>query len=64
MITTGDSARRAIDEVKHAGGLIEGVLAVLDREEGGRMTIEDQGYRVLALCTLKEVVTSRKTSSS
>ncbi len=64
VITTGDSARRAIDEVKHAGGLIEGVLAVLDREEGGRMTIEDQGYRVLALCTLKEVVTSRKTSSS
>lgn len=39
VITTGGSALRAIDAVRHAGATVIGVLAVVDREEGGREAI-------------------------
>jgi len=57
VITTGGSARRAIDVLQAAGGLIVGVLAVVDREEGGRQSLEDSGVPVRALVRLGELVT-------
>jgi orotate phosphoribosyltransferase len=56
VITTGGSARRAIDAVRGAGGQILGVLAVVDREEGGRETLEQAGLAVRALARLSEIV--------
>jgi orotate phosphoribosyltransferase len=55
VITTGNSAIRAIETVSSAGGSIQGVLAVLDREEGGRAAIESRGYLVNSLCTLSQI---------
>lgn len=49
VITTGGSARRAIAAVEAAGGRVLGVLAVVDREEGGRASLESEGRRVVAL---------------
>jgi orotate phosphoribosyltransferase len=46
VITTGGSALEAIAALKHEGALVLGVLAVVDREEGGRDTIEAAGYPV------------------
>lgn len=57
VITTGASALRAIDAVTKAGGHIAGVLALLDREEGGRAAIEHAGYLVMPMIHLTEVVT-------
>jgi orotate phosphoribosyltransferase len=51
VITTGDSARGAIAAVETAGGRVLGVLAVVDREEGGRAALERAGYAVEALVT-------------
>lgn len=51
VITTGESALRAIMAVQEAGAHVIGVLAVVDREEGGRKRIEDAGHPVLALVT-------------
>jgi len=56
VITTGGSAERAIDAVRAAGGTVVGVLAVVDREEGGRGALEHAGVPVHALATLGEVV--------
>jgi orotate phosphoribosyltransferase len=56
VITTGASALRAIDAVKNAGGNIEGVLALVDREDGGRRAIEDQGYKVISLTRISEIL--------
>lgn len=56
VITTGGSALHAIDTVKQSGGVIEGVLAVLDRGEGGREAIEHRGYAVRSLCTLSDII--------
>lgn len=56
VITTGGSALRAADAIARAGGTIAGVLAVVDREEGGREAIEQAGYEVLSLTTVSELL--------
>jgi orotate phosphoribosyltransferase len=55
VITTGRSALQAIDAVRSAGGKIEGVLALVDREEGGRETIEGAGIRVVSIVRASEI---------
>lgn len=59
VITTGGSALRAIEAVRNAGGEVVGVLALVDREEGGREAIEaGAGTKVLALVKARELTTS------
>lgn len=55
VITTGDSAQRAIQTVEQSGGSVIGVLAVVDRQEGGRQTLEERGHSVIALTTVREL---------
>ena len=55
VITTGDSARQAIRAVEGEGGTVLGVVAVVDRQEGGRQTLEADGRRVVALTTASEL---------
>jgi orotate phosphoribosyltransferase len=56
VITTGGSALKAIDAIRAAGGTVIGVIALVDREEGGRVRIEHAGYPVIALTTATEIV--------
>lgn len=56
VITTGGSALRAVDTIRAAGGVVAGVLAVVDREEGGREALEGAGLSVLALARASEIV--------
>ena len=56
VITTGGSALRAIDAVRAAGGEVAGVLAVVDREEGGREAIAAAGVPVIALVRAADIV--------
>lgn len=55
VITTGASALRAIDTIREADGHIKMVLALVDREDGGREAIEREGYPVISLFTLGEI---------
>jgi orotate phosphoribosyltransferase len=55
VITTGGSAQRAIEVVTLAGGIVLGVFAVVDREEGGRAILEGEGREVVTLCTAGEL---------
>lgn len=56
VITTGGSALRAIEVVRAAGGDVVGVLALVDRDEGGREAIEEQGIPVTALVRAEDIV--------
>jgi orotate phosphoribosyltransferase len=56
VITTAGSALRAIEAVRAAGGIVSGVLAVVDREEGGREKLESAGLSVIALTTAGEIM--------
>jgi orotate phosphoribosyltransferase len=51
VITTGGSALKAIEAIREEGGSILGILAVVDREEGGRSVLEGLGHEVVALTT-------------
>lgn len=55
VITTGSSAQEAIAALSAEGARILGVLAVVDREEGGRQVIERAGYAVEALLTAAQL---------
>lgn len=55
VITTGGSALRAVEAVQAAGGLVLGVLAVVDREEGGREVLTTAGYPVAVLVRMREL---------
>lgn len=56
VITSGSSALRAIDAIEEAGGRILGVVAVVDRMEGGREAIQERGYDVVSLITKTELL--------
>jgi orotate phosphoribosyltransferase len=56
VITTGGSALKAVEAVRAAGGHVVGVLAVVDREEGGREAIEAAGLEVESLARAAEIV--------
>ena len=56
VITTGGSAARAVEAVRREGATVLGVLAVVDREEGGRAQLEAMGLPVRALATATEIV--------
>jgi orotate phosphoribosyltransferase len=55
VITSGGSALQAIAAVEAAGGQVTGVLAVVDREQGGRERITQHGHHVVALTTASEL---------
>ena len=55
-ITTGGSARRAIEAVRGAGGFVAGVLALVDREEGGREALTELGVPVVSLVRASELL--------
>lgn len=55
VITTGGSALKAVDAIRAAGGVILGVLSVVDREEGGREALEATGLAVASLARASEI---------
>jgi len=49
VVTTGGSAEKAIIRCREAGFVVDLVLALVDREEGGREALEASGVKLLAL---------------
>ncbi len=49
VITTGGSSLKAIDALKAAGATVTGILALVDREEGGAETIREAGLPLFSL---------------
>lgn len=62
VITTGASALTAAAALEHEGCTVVGVLAVLDREEGGADSIRARGYPLRSLATAKEVIARARAS--
>lgn len=56
VITSGGSALRACDAVRAEEGEVLAVLALVDREAGGREAIEAAGYPVLSLFGVSELL--------
>ena len=56
VITTGGSALRAVDALQAAGAIVAGVLALVDREEGGKEAILSRGLPVISLVTAAQIL--------
>jgi orotate phosphoribosyltransferase len=59
VITTGGSAIEAIDAIETAGGRVGFVIALVDREEGGRENIEKRGYPVFSMFNRADLTAPR-----
>jgi orotate phosphoribosyltransferase len=56
VITTGGSTIQAIDAIEEAGGRIAFVIALVDRQEGGRENIEKRGHKVVPIFSRGELI--------
>ncbi len=56
VITSGSSKIEAISLIEAAGGKVEVIVVVVDREEGGKQELEKQGYKVKPITTISDIV--------
>ena len=54
VVTTGGSSLAAIEKAEAAGLKVRGVLAIIDRLEGGRETLAARGYALQTLLTIRD----------
>lgn len=54
VVTTGGSSLKAIERLEEAGIKVEGVIAIVDRMEGGAKAFADRGYTLRSLLTIKD----------
>lgn len=57
VITSGQSIFETIVPLQQEGLVVEDIVVLVDREQGGRKFIEDKGFRVHSVCTITEIVT-------
>lgn len=55
VVTTGGSSLKAIEIAEREGFKVIGVIALLDRLDGGRETIESKGYAFKSIATLNDL---------
>jgi len=56
VVTTGGSSLNAIKAVEETGCRVTRVLAVVDREEGGKENLASEGYRLESIFTARELL--------
>jgi orotate phosphoribosyltransferase len=54
VITTGGSSLRAVKSLTQTGVKVVGIIALVDRLEGGREAIEAEGLPLLSLATRRD----------
>lgn len=54
VVTTGGSSLAAIEKAEAFGLKVRGVLAIIDRLEGGRETLAAKGYSLETLLTIRD----------
>lgn len=56
VVTTGGSSMKAVEKIESEGFKVLGILALVDREQGGRQTIEGRGLRFESLFSRGDVL--------
>lgn len=55
LVTTGLSLKRAARAIRAEGGVVTDVVVLLDREEGGRKTLEEDEIKLHAMLRISEI---------
>jgi len=58
VITDGRSKLEGIKPIEEMGGIIDTILVVVDREQGGKESLESMGYKVKAVVKISEIINS------
>jgi len=58
VITSGDSKIEGVKPLEEAGGRVEVILVVVDREQGGKESLEGKGYEVRSVTTISDLAKS------
>jgi orotate phosphoribosyltransferase len=58
VATTGISIGKAIDAIRANGGVVEDVIAVVNRMEGAEEKLDQMGVRLVALATIQDIATA------
>jgi uridine monophosphate synthetase len=56
LITTGDSLLKGIAFLKAAGIQVQNAVVLIDREQGGKKTLHEQGYTLHSAMTLSQML--------
>lgn len=56
VLTDGRSKLEGIKPIEEEGGIIDTILVVIDREQGGRDNLKALGYNVEAITTISEII--------
>lgn len=60
LITTGMSVFETIEPLEETGLKVTDIVVLLDRQQGGRRRIEEKGYRLHSLFTMRELLAALK----
>lgn len=63
VVTTGGSALQAIEAAEAEGAKVVEVMALVDREDGGRQALAAKGYPLFALFTATELKAAAKAAN-
>jgi orotate phosphoribosyltransferase len=61
VVTTGQSALKAVERLKKAGYEVEQIIALVDRQQGGAELYESAGLKFQALFSIQEIQAQAKT---
>ena len=56
LITSGDSLLQGISSLEEAGLRVNEAVVLIDRQQGGRETLQDQGYKLHSAMTLDQLL--------
>ena len=60
VVTTGGSTLRAVQRLKDQGLAVIGVVALVDRNQGGREVIENEGLEFVSIYTRNDFMPDAK----
>ncbi len=63
VVTTGGSSLKAVRKLREAGYLVNRVVTIVDRQEGGGEMIKQEGLELVSLFLLDELVGRSRTSN-
>ena len=55
VVTTGGSSIKAVDKLRDAGYVVERVVTIVDRQEGGKDAMMDAGLELCSLFTIEDL---------
>ena len=54
VVTTGGSSIKAVEKLRDAGYVVDRVVTIIDRQEGGEEAMKEAGLELKSLFTLEE----------